>query len=66
VNVAALAHLAQPFAVILALVSGGVPLRQLRAQRRCEAAFALLQSIPSPRMSHRKLIIEIDKAFQKA
>ena len=45
-----IANLAEAFAVIVAVVFGMVQLRQLHAQRRREAAFALMHSIQSLQM----------------
>ena len=53
-----IANLAEAFAVIVAVVFGMVQLRQLNAQRRREAAFALMQSIQSPQMLRGILIID--------
>jgi hypothetical protein len=53
-----IAILAEAFAVIVAVVFGMVQLRQLNAQRRREAAFALMQSIQSPQMLRGILIID--------
>ena len=53
-----IANLAEAFAVIVAVVFGMVQFRQLNAQRRCEAAFALMQSIQSPQVLRGILIID--------
>src|SRR5262245_17684369 len=53
-----IANFAEAFAVIAAIVFGMVQLRQLHAQRRREAAFALMQSIQSPQMLRGILIID--------
>jgi hypothetical protein len=44
--------------VIVAVLFGIVQLRQLAAQRRREAAFALMHSLQSPQMSRAILIID--------
>ena len=53
-----IANFAEAFAVIVAVVFGMVQLRQLNAQRRREAAFALMHSIQSPQMLRGILIID--------
>ena len=53
-----IASFAEASAVIVAVVFGMVQLRQLNAQRRREAAFALMQSIQSPQMLRGILIID--------
>ena len=52
-----IANFAEAFAVIVAVVFGMVQLRQPNAQRRREAAFALMLSIQSPQMLLGILII---------
>ena len=52
-----IANFAEAFAVIVAVVFGMVQLRQPNAQRRREAAFALMHSIQSPQMLLGILII---------
>ena len=52
-----IANFADAFAVIVAVVFGMVQLRQPNAQRRREAAFALMLSIQSPQMLLGILII---------
>ena len=52
-----IASFAEASAVIVAVVFGMVQLRQLNAQRRREAAFALMHSIQSPQMLLGILII---------
>jgi len=53
-----IANFADAFAVIVAVVFGMVQLRQPNAQRRREAAFALMHSIQSPQMLRGILIID--------
>ncbi len=57
-DIALVANVAQATAVIVAVLFGIVQLRQLAAQRRREAAFALMHSLQSPQMSRAILIID--------
>lgn len=57
-DISIVANVAQAIAVIVAVLFGIVQLRQLAAQRRREAAFALMHSLQSPQMSCAILILD--------
>jgi hypothetical protein len=67
IDFVALANIAQAIAVIVAVIFGIVQLRQLRVQRRREAAFALMHSLQSPQVLRAILLIDrLPDAISKA